>query len=137
MWHPWRALRNLAHDVDVHWVDQPAGRIAATDGRRVWMDTRLLQVQRRCAATHELIHIEQAHTSGCDARVEAWVRAETARRLITLSALVDALRWTEDWHEAADVLWVTVEVLQDRIDHLTPDETARLVAVYEETEGGA
>ncbi|WP_159622714.1 ImmA/IrrE family metallo-endopeptidase [Ruania rhizosphaerae] len=136
MWHPWRTLRTLTH-VDVHWTDQPRGRIAATDGRRIWMDTRLLQVQRRVAATHELIHIEQGHTSGCHPRVEAWVRVATARRLITIDALIDALRWTEDWHEAADVLWVTVEVLKDRIDHLTPDETATLIRVYEETEGGA
>ncbi|UFU05484.1 hypothetical protein [Ruania halotolerans] len=94
-------------------------------------------MQRRVAAAHELIHLERTHTSGCDPRVEAGVRVETARRLITIDELIDALRWTEDWHEAADVLWVTVDILQDRIDHLTPQETALLVAVYEETEGGA
>lgn len=136
MFNPWRQIRNLP-ELDVHWIDQPPGRIAATDGRRIWMDTRLLQVQRRCAAAHELIHVERGHRSGCHPLVERQVRAEAARRLITIEHLLDALAWTVDWDEAADVLWVTVEVLRDRIDNLTTEETAALVAKYEEVERGA
>lgn len=135
--HPWRWLRAQPHLVVV-WQPQPAGRLAATDGRRViYMDPRQSQAQRRCAITHEQIHVERAHVGGCNRREERAVRAETARRLIALPALVSAYRWTRHPRELAEELWVTTEVLCDRLDHLTRTERAELMRVQRETERGA
>ena len=136
MFHPWRALRKKPH-IEVHWTDQPPGRIAATDGRsRIFMDTRLLQVQRRCAATHELIHIERGHTGGCSPGEEMSVRTETAHRLISTERLMDVMKWTESWEEAADELWVTVDVFMDRLASLSRLERRMVEDLYEQTEGG-
>lgn len=104
------------------------GRVGETNGvDLIRLHPDQLQVERRTALTHEMVHLERGHTNGCAPAVEAGVREETARRLITLSRLLDALAWTEDWDEAADELWVTVDVLRDRIDTLTEIERAALV----------
>ncbi|WP_234417532.1 ImmA/IrrE family metallo-endopeptidase [Miniimonas sp. S16] len=114
------------------------GRRGETNGADlIRLHPEQLQVERRCTITHEVVHVERGHRSGCAPAVERSVRAETARRLISLPALLDALAWTQDWHEAADHLWVTVEVLRDRIDALTPGERAALVERYERVEPGA
>lgn len=132
--HPWRRLREQPH-LEVIWQPQPPGVLARTDGRRlIWMDPRMSQVQRRCAATHEAIHIERGHVGGCSTTEETHVRAETARRLIEMPALLTAYRWADNLVEVADELWVTIEVLRDRVDHLTPDETRQLLELYREME---
>lgn len=94
----------------------------------IWMDKRLDQVERRCTLTHELIHIERKHTGCQSASVELEVCLETARRLIPIEALVSALRWSNCPAELAEELWVTPDVLYDRVRVLTPDELALLMA---------
>lgn len=132
--HPWRRLREQPH-LEVIWEHQPPGILARTDGRRrIWMDPRMSQVQRRCAAAHEAIHIERQHVGGCTPQEEAEVRAETARRLITMPDLLSAYRWADNLIEVADELWVTIDVLRDRVENLTPDETQELLALYRELE---
>lgn len=116
-------------------MPQPVGRLAATDGlKRIFMDPRQNQVQRRCSITHEQIHIDWGHTDGCSHREERAVRAETARQLVAMPDLLAAYRWADNLHEVADELWVTTDVLRDRIDHLTEDETALLLQLYLEME---
>ncbi|GMA31565.1 ImmA/IrrE family metallo-endopeptidase [Litorihabitans aurantiacus] len=124
--HPWRFLRGLPH-VTLEWV-RMHGRVGETNGVdliRIHPDQ--LQVERRVTLTHETVHLERGHTTGCAPAVESEVREEASRRLIELPALLDALAWTEDWDEAADELWVTVDVLRDRIDTLSEVERAALV----------
>ncbi|MCO4256475.1 ImmA/IrrE family metallo-endopeptidase [Pseudarthrobacter cellobiosi] len=94
----------------------------------IWMDKRLDQVERRCTLTHELIHIERQHIGCQTTSVELEVRLETARRLIPIEALAAALRWSNRPYELADELWVSADVLKDRLRGLTPDELALLVA---------
>lgn len=71
----------------------------------VTLDSRLLQVERRSAIAHELVHIERGPVprdpwlAACE---ELAVEQETARRLIPLDRLVDALAWAHNLHEAAD-----------------------------------
>ncbi|WP_263121159.1 ImmA/IrrE family metallo-endopeptidase [Cellulomonas sp. RIT-PI-Y] len=131
--HPWRRLRGRP-ELTVVWQKQPAGRLACTDGRFIYVDPRLSQVQRRCAITHEQVHVDMGHIAGCSTSEERAVRAETARQLIEMPDLLSAYRWADRLHEVADELWVTPEVLQDRIDHLTHDETTQLVQLYRELE---
>jgi hypothetical protein len=128
--HPWRRLR-AQPQLEVIWQRQPAGRLAATDGRRfIYMDPRMSQVQRRCAVTHEQVHVAWGHTNGCSHREERAVRAETARQLVAMPDLLAAYRWADNLPEVADELWVTTEVLRDRIDHLDDDETVQLLQLY-------
>ncbi|MCW3766434.1 ImmA/IrrE family metallo-endopeptidase [Paenarthrobacter sp. PAE-2] len=108
----------------------PDGAPGRTNGvDRIWLNKGLDQVERRCALTHELIHVERKHTGCQPIAVEAEVRAEAARRLITIDQLVKGLRWARSFPELADELWVTEDVLQDRFDHLTSAEWATLLSI--------
>lgn len=49
-----------------------------------------------------------------------------ARRVITMPALVDGLRWSRQPREIADHLWVDEPTLQTRIATLDPLEVAEV-----------
>ncbi|MEA5454828.1 ImmA/IrrE family metallo-endopeptidase [Sinomonas sp. JGH33] len=133
MFSPWGALRELTH-VTLHFVVMPDGAAGRTDGvARIWLDKRLQQAERRCALTHELVHLEHGHTRCQGPRVERRVRAEAARRLIRFEHLEDAYRWTQHPAELADELWVTSGVVLDRLEALTDEERARLAVVAGQT----
>lgn len=85
------------------------------------------QVQRRCTITHELVHLRRRHI-GCQPEAVEWsVRREAPRRLIPdFHRLADEMAWAHNLHEAADHLWVTTEVLRDRLACLHPAERAHL-----------
>jgi hypothetical protein len=112
----------------------PDGVPGRTDGLRViWIDKRLKQDERRCTLTHELIHIERGH-DGCQRPcVEPHVRVETARRLITIDAPCRTSSWARSLQGPVEDLWVTTDVLADRLESLTPDETAQLSLVEHQT----
>lgn len=130
MYHPWRAFRRL-HEWTLHLAKLPTGTWAETHwpSLTVTIDSRLLQAERRSAIAHELVHIERGPVPTdpvLAAREEAAVEQETARRLIPLDRLVDALAWAHNIEEAADELWVDVETLRVRLDHLHPSEKHHL-----------
>lgn len=128
MFHPWGILRKLAH-IRLSWVVMPDRVPGRTNGVDIiWMDKRLDQVERRCTLTHELIHIERHHIGCQPASVELEVCLETARRLIPIEDLASALRWSNRPYELADELWVTPNVLTDRLRALTPEELQLLLA---------
>jgi hypothetical protein len=125
MFHPWRALRALPK-ITVKWVHLSDKRALTNGVDVIWMDKSALQVERRCSLTHELIHIEEKHTSCQPLAIERKVRAEAARRLIPIGDLAAALAWAHSFHELADDLWVTSAVLADRISNLSQTELAIL-----------
>lgn len=105
----------------------------------ILLDDRLDQAERRCTLIHEIIH----HLSGdhalnepaLSAAQERACRDQAARVLISLSALADAMRWSEHAEEIADQLWVDEPTLWDRIENLTPEERDYLTRnVYEARE---
>lgn len=120
LYHPWRNLRTDWAHVDVeHTDDLPDGRLADTNGvDHIRMRRRLLQVERRCALAHELIHLEQHDTVERAPAVEEEVNEEAARRLIPWQRLLAAVRWARSDSELADELWVTPRILRARIDTL-------------------
>jgi hypothetical protein len=121
----------------LEWRELSLEHYAVTNGRdRIWMDPRQTQVERRCTIAHELAHIELGHTDGCTHREDREVDLLVARRLIEMPDLLDALRWTEEFVEAADCLWVDEATLMARLDGLTADERAQIVRLYEEVERG-
>ncbi|WGH80627.1 ImmA/IrrE family metallo-endopeptidase [Auritidibacter ignavus] len=122
MFHPWQELCHLDH-VIVEWMRPHPMIPAATDGERcIWLDPRMNQVERRCALTHELVHLEFGHVGCQPAGVERGVRVETARRLITVEQLAEWVPWALSFEELASELWVTEMVLADRVDNLNADE---------------
>lgn len=127
MHHTWRELRERGDGVVLHFTRFTDGRIAATDGTSaIWLDDGLLQVERRCALAHEQAHMDLGHgPNPTDADEEAACR-HTAQKMIDWDALVDVFRWAHSISEAADELWVTVDVLEDRLAGLSTIERALL-----------
>ncbi len=122
VWHPWRAIRDQP-DITVRWAEMNSRLGAWDEGTRTMtLDPRQLQHERRVTATHEAIHAERRHAGRCCGLVERQVQLETARRLISLDSLADALVWTQDEWEVAEELWVDVETARVRIDKLTDTE---------------
>lgn len=128
IYHPWRVLGRDWPHVDLeHTDDLPPGRRADTNGvDEIRMRDRLLQVERRCSLTHELIHLERGDTGACAPAVEAAVNREAARRLISWEQLFTAVRWARSEQEVADELWVTLPILQARVETLHADELMEL-----------
>lgn len=124
IYHPWRVLGSDWQHVDLKLTDDlPDERLADTNGTdEIRMRRRLLQVERRCSLTHELIHLERGHTGACSPGHEAEVDREAARRLIEWEQLLAAVRWSRSEVELADELWVTVHLLRVRVSELHADE---------------
>lgn len=130
-WHPWRHLREHLPHVDVHYVDlTPLGMLGRTTPHGIEIERTCDQRGRRSTLTHEIKHFgrgpvphEHPHFA---AREEQVVEELTARQMIHLPELVDAVLWcqgrTDD--EAAEELWVDHDVLLTRIRTLTPGERA-------------
>ena len=116
--------------MELTWADLPPGTRGLTDGSSaIWMEPRQLQVERRCTLAHELAHIDLGHTTKPTVAEETATRRRTARQLISWDALVDVFKWAHNAHEAADELWVTPEVLEDRLRFLHPNERALLALI--------
>lgn len=131
MHHPWRALRHL-ETWTLIWSLLPGDTLGITDWstRTITLDPRQLQSERRCTIAHEVEHVRRGPLRSRDpvhvAREESRVHRTVARQLINLDRLGDALSWSLDPHEVAEALWVDVDTLRTRIDHLHPSERAHL-----------
>lgn len=126
--HPWRRFR-AKEGWTLIWSTLPDGLKGFTDHttHTVLLDKDLQQTDRRCTICHELAHIERGPVPSdpiLKAREESAVERQAARELIDLDALLDALKWAHNVPEAADVLWVSDDVLKVRMEHLQPDERA-------------
>ena len=93
----------------------PAFLQGCTDGRVIYLDDRLTEREKRCALTHELVHLDMGHSECQPPAVERRVREVTAHLLVPETMLNQTLRWTTCMHEAAEELSVTVSVLKDRV----------------------
>ncbi|URM87942.1 DNA binding protein [Gordonia phage WinkNick] len=131
MYHPWRDARRREH-LNIEFRRLPDGRRGCLRGTDVTINTADDQAQRRSTITHELVHDERQvfpRDRVLRAREERTVETIAARRLITLEALADALRWTRHEREAAAELWVDVPMLVTFIQSMTDAERDWLNAV--------
>lgn len=131
MHHPWRELRDRGDDVRVHYTTFADGQIAATEGNLIWLEAHLKQVERRCAVQHEQIHMDRGHCDHNDIKEERIVRRLTAQRLIDTADLIDGCKWAMSVEELADYLWVTTDVLMDRLRGLSAAERAMIACAVE------
>lgn len=124
MYDPWGAL---AESVSVEFADLPSDLdgYCQADQQRIVIARGLTQTERRVVLCHEAIHVERGGVVN-DPRLvdreEAWVRKETARRLVSIRALGDALSLGFDRARTAAELWVTEPTLRTRLEHLHPSE---------------
>jgi len=126
MHHPWRRLRDVLPDWQVVLRSLPVGLLGATDTdrRTILLDSRMLQVQRRCTLDHELAHAE-AGDVGCQHRHrETAINQASARRLVPIDRLLEVIVWANGLAELADECWVDVETMRCRMQHLHPAERA-------------
>lgn len=130
--HPWRALRALGNLWELVWTyDLPDGQLGDTsfEERRIYLAHGQDQAERRCSLDHELEHVRRGPVPAyLRAREERVVDEISARRLIPLEDLIDAMVWSYDEHEIADELWVDIDTLRARMFGLTLMETAMVNA---------
>lgn len=122
MHHPWRAFRALTH-YTLKWATLPDGILGRTNftDQTVTLAIGLDQAERRSTIAHEVEHILRGY-SPCTSREECMVDRAAAFKLIGIRELGEALAWAHDAEEAADELWVDVQMLRSRLRHLHPAE---------------
>ena len=124
--NPWADLTSRPQ-LDLCWGGLPPGQLGATDGHRIWIATGLTIRERRCTLAHELVHIDLGLVSDVTWASEQRVRDVTARRLLPdIDAVASALAGGVDMSTASDELWVTEDVLTDRLTTLDDAERAML-----------
>jgi len=128
MFHPWRTLRALAH-VTLRWHDGGPAGWTHFDSSTISLRRGMSQAERRSTLAHELQHLARGPVLAVHVDdEEAQVEAASARQLIELERLGEALAWSCDADEIAEELWVDRGTLAARIAGLTLDELDYLEA---------
>lgn len=96
-----------------------------TDARTIVINTQLTARQRRSTIVHEIIHALRGDTDD-NPEAEAIVARDTARELVPLVALVNALARSSNISDLLDSLDVDHGVLRTRIRNLTDDEASAI-----------
>lgn len=124
---PWTAFAALTTWTLV-WRHLPDGYYGFTNflTRTVTLHNDLTQAERRCTIAHETEHILRGPIPSVD-RMEAEelaVNKAASRKLIEVHTMAEALAHATDTQEAADALWVDLDMLNIRLHHLHPAERA-------------
>ena len=130
MHHPWRLLRAMP-EWTLLFEPLDDGKLGRTDydAKTITLDPDQLQRQRRCTIDHEIRHVERgpaARGSWWRARDEAATDQESARRLVTIEDLAEALAWSHNLPELAEELHVDEATVLVRLRHLHPSEQGYL-----------
>lgn len=131
-WHPWRHMaEQYPHVIICTSYQLDDGVRGLVQGNRIWLCRTLDQAERRTTLSHEIGHLERGilplpSHSMYTRREERIVDQIAARRLIPLAALIDALKWTNDPPELAELLWTTERIVKCRMESLDPVEVAEL-----------
>lgn len=108
--------------------------------RTIFIEVRLRPGAKRVTEAHERIHAERGDTKCHDPwfnnKQELAVERETARRLITVDDLAEALMWCQDDRELADYLNVDNRCVRTRRSMLTEAETEHINALMAGLEKG-
>jgi hypothetical protein len=117
---PWRALDDFQH-VRVVFDELPPRRRGQIDfgTQTITLHARLDPTSQRCTLAHELVHLERGPVLRCRApREERAVAAIAARRLVSIEALAEAMRWSQDERALADELAVDLRTVRVRLRYL-------------------
>ena len=115
----------------MEWAPLPGRQVGETcwPTRTITIDPRIPTVAKRCTLAHESIHVERGPSPArvFDGLEELAVQKATARRLVDVRRVGEALAERLCVLHAADVLEVTPAVLETRLRWLHPAERAYLV----------
>lgn len=131
-WHPWRHMAtHFPHVIICTAYELEHGVRGLVQGNRIWLCRTLDQAGRRTTLSHEIGHLERGvlhlpSDSMYTRREEDIVDQIAARRLIPLDDLIDALRWSQQPAEVAEILWTTERTVKCRMESLDPVEVAEL-----------
>lgn len=120
-YHPWSHLlrRHPEVHVECH-TPIPDDHLGSWRPSGIFLHPKCSQAERRCTLAHELVHLDRGEPP-CDrrgrGREELRVDDVAARRLITLDALVDAIRWGQGKPDPGE-LWVDLPMLLHRVRSL-------------------
>lgn len=130
MQNVWGMLRTLAQVVII-WNRPHPDLVAATDGRRIWVDPALTTAERRCFLAHEAFHIKHGHQGCQPPAIERRVCLDAARFLISFEDLQRVAGWARCPEDMAEELDVLPEVVIDRLQTLDGDQIQQLWPVSE------
>lgn len=135
-WNPWRAVARRP-DVTVVYGDPGEGNVGVVDleARVITLCPSLLQDERRSTLTHELVHLERGTPCGPGDPEEREVARLAATRIISLPALIEAVKWSDHLEEQAVELWADEDTVQARLRHLTERERDALTRARASREG--
>lgn len=124
--HPWRMLRELP-EITLTWHESgPAGEFFH-EAMTLSIRHGLTQAQRRSVVRHELEHYARGPVwEAWREREELACEVASARYLIDIRKLGEAMAWAHGIEEVADELWVDEDLVRVRLDHLHPAERAYL-----------
>lgn len=131
-WHPWRYMaQHFPHVIICTTYELEQGVRGLIRGDRIWLCRTLDQAGRRSTLSHEIGHLERGvidHPTDSiyTLREERIVDELAARRLIPIDKLIDALRWSQNPAEVAEILWTTERTVKCRMASLDPVEVAEL-----------
>lgn len=113
------------------WAPLPGRQVGETHwpSQTITIDPRIPVVAMRCTLAHESIHVERGPSPAMifDRAEELAVQKVTARRLVEVRALGEALAERCCVLHAAEVLEVTPSIVETRLRWLHPSERAYLV----------
>lgn len=121
----WGLLREIAQSVVV-WSRPHSALVAATDGRKIWIDPKLTAAETRCVLAHEAMHIKHGHNGCQPPAVERQIRYEVARFMISFEDLQRVAGWSKNLTVMAEELDVLEHVLVDRLQTLDGDQMQQL-----------
>lgn len=126
MFHPWRRVRETP-EMEVVYADTETVACYSFRNQRATLATGQLQAERRCSINHEWWHHKRGpFPPEFREREERTIEMLSARELISIEDLGEAMAWTADMAEVADELWVDLPCLWARFAGLTTDERTYL-----------
>lgn len=124
--HPWRDLRALP-EITLLWHDGGARGYYNFRRQTISLRRGMSQAARRSTLQHELHHHYRGrYLRAILEREEKACELAAARDLIDIRKLGEALAWSSDARVVADELWVDVDLVRLRMEHLHPAERAYL-----------
>lgn len=128
MFDPWDALNSLTGWV-LRSAPTPRRGLCDHSTRTITIDPALSRGQQRAVLTHELVHaIRGPVPRWLRNREEAIVREISARTLIDLPPLIDAVAWSTHVVVIADELDVDTDTVHTRAVTLDAQERAAIAA---------
>lgn len=137
-WRPWDEVDRMGATVTLCIMTGALLGACEWSTKTIYLNVRSTAVQTLCTLTHELLHLRRGPlmctSSRLLAREEAAIAAHSARLLVPMVSLLDALRWTPHLVEQAEFLGVDTDTVRARFGDLSSEELAAIRAQLRQEE---